>query len=340
MTGCFLNCSVDLKDEICIMRCERKYEFSMVADDMFDLSMDGYAPSTKKSWASKLKRIKTFFKNSDVREITLSDILRYIKQHKELSNKTLNEDLTLLRKIFNLACGDYLISHSPMEGISTLIVAPSTCQPFTLAELSTLKAAQASCQSIKNGFLLATLTGLRLSEWLALTASDYDPKNKLLRIERACVLSQFKRTKNNGSERFVELPLTAIEIIEHQLTLTQNLPEQSISIFERDYKSRTRLICRPLFPNLRTGQFYSRDKAVSKSFRCWLKGVGVELRGINQARHTYASHAVIAGVNLNWLAIQLGHKGLGMIYKHYSRWIKEDATSYCELLESHFRKPR
>ncbi|TOF31899.1 hypothetical protein CGJ28_23275 [Vibrio parahaemolyticus] len=54
-------------------------------------------------------------------------------------------------------------------------------------------------------------------------------------------------------------------------------------------------------------------------------GKSIKYRGLSQFRHTYASQALTAGVNPVWLAKQLGHANTDMIFRHYARWIKEDA---------------
>lgn len=54
-------------------------------------------------------------------------------------------------------------------------------------------------------------------------------------------------------------------------------------------------------------------------------GKPIRYRGMSQLRHTYASQALSAGANPVWLAKQLGHANTDMIFKHYAKWIKEDA---------------
>ena len=54
------------------------------------------------------------------------------------------------------------------------------------------------------------------------------------------------------------------------------------------------------------------------------KASGVCYRGIGQARHTYGSQLVTAGVNLNWIAKQMGHSTIKMLEKHYGRWMESE----------------
>jgi len=52
-----------------------------------------------------------------------------------------------------------------------------------------------------------------------------------------------------------------------------------------------------------------------------LKAVGLRHRDCYQTRHTFATTALMAGVNPAYIARQLGHTNMGMLLKHYARWI-------------------
>ena len=45
------------------------------------------------------------------------------------------------------------------------------------------------------------------------------------------------------------------------------------------------------------------------------------MRDAYQTRHTYATLALMAGVNPAYIARQLGHANMAMLFKHYSKWI-------------------
>lgn len=42
-----------------------------------------------------------------------------------------------------------------------------------------------------------------------------------------------------------------------------------------------------------------------------------------QTRHTFATKHISQGVNLFWLAAQMGHKGPEMLFRHYGRYLKD-----------------
>jgi integrase len=52
-----------------------------------------------------------------------------------------------------------------------------------------------------------------------------------------------------------------------------------------------------------------------------LRALGIRSRDAYQTRHTYATTALMAGVNPAYIARQLGHKNPTMLFKHYGKWI-------------------
>ena len=52
-----------------------------------------------------------------------------------------------------------------------------------------------------------------------------------------------------------------------------------------------------------------------------LKALGFRQRNAYNTRHTFATTALMAGVNMAYIARQLGHKDPSMLLKHYARWV-------------------
>jgi integrase len=51
-----------------------------------------------------------------------------------------------------------------------------------------------------------------------------------------------------------------------------------------------------------------------------LKKAGVRYRN-HQTRHTFATRHISQGVNLFWLAGQMGHKGPEMLFRNYGKYL-------------------
>lgn len=317
------------------MKNNNNSSFSVRADIFFSFKKDSCAPSTIRSDKSKLERIKRFFRHTPIDDIVESDIRRYLQKHRKLSNKTLNGDLSLLRQVFALAVSDRLIPSSPMQGIATLQCVPPECDPYTRAEVAQIASAHSPCLSIKNVVLLSCNIGLRICEALALCHEDYDPIHRRIRVERAFVLSECKYTKNNASDRWVELTDTAVQIIETQISVTEHFRARKLMVLQRDNKTKRPFTGCLLFPNLLNGKPYKDAKDCNQAFKALLSNASVRNRGINQSRHTFASQAIMSGANLHWIARQMGHTSLAMIYKHYARWIEEDSSNFAAQLDAH-----
>lgn len=81
-----------------------------------------------------------------------------------------------------------------------------------------------------------------------------------------------------------------------------------------------------VFLNPRTGEPWAGDQPIRHG--AWthaLRLAGVRYRRPYQTRHTYASMMLTAGENPVWVAGQMGHADIGMIFRNYGRWIRDSA---------------
>ncbi|WCE28800.1 tyrosine-type recombinase/integrase [Vibrio sp. SCSIO 43137] len=295
------------------------------------------APSTLCSDRSKAKNLKKVFKGRFVEDIKHSDIRDQINRwHKKYSNKTINEFLTIIRAVFELAERDGLLQRNPMDGIESLTVSRKEPNPFRKSEIQRLFETPAECMSGKNAALLNILTGLRISELLALGWDDVDWLRKVLHVRHAKVLNCYKTTKTEGSEREVELNDLAISLLKEQKALTDKKRARTVSVLQEDNKSWVKKKIRFVFYNSKTNQPFLHAKQFGKTFFTpFLEKAEVEHRGPGQLRHTYASQCLTAGISKEWLAQQMGHNSTEMIDKHYGRWMKSDAPDYSNVSVAH-----
>jgi integrase len=52
-----------------------------------------------------------------------------------------------------------------------------------------------------------------------------------------------------------------------------------------------------------------------------LRALGIRSRDAYQTRHSYATLALMSGINPAYIARQLGHATTAMLFQNYSRWI-------------------
>jgi len=126
----------------------------------------------------------------------------------------------------------------------------------------------------------------------------------LVRIEHARVCAVLKGTKTS-TVRDVDLTDRMMELLKRQKACTF-MKGPHASIFENpssrnpwsDVQGQRKLYFHPTLRRLR-----------------------LRVRDAYQTRHTYATLALMAGVNPAYIARQLGHANTAMLFKHYLKWI-------------------
>ena len=111
-----------------------------------------------------------------------------------------------------------------------------------------------------------------------------------------------KRTKTVSGERAVVLlPMARTALA----SLTRGTEEDSI------------------FTSPSTRARWHEDRALAKAFRKACAAANVRYRYPYQLRHTFASWALSSGENPLWVAKQMGHANVAMIFKHYGRYMPD-----------------
>ncbi|MDP5145273.1 site-specific integrase [Shewanella sp. ULN5] len=287
------------------------------------------APSTFRSERSKATKLSKLVGERAISSVTYSDILQLIqKLHTQYANKTINEFLIILRAIFKYAQNDGVIPNNPMEEISNLKIHHEEPEPFTLSELVAMNKVPAGCESGKNLFQLGVLTGLRISELLALSWEMVDFDRSQLHVKIALVDNIYKTPKTEDSLRVVELCQPALEILQQQHSITGHKKAVSISVMQSDNKTQKTQSLSMVFYNSKTNRPFLHAKQFNKTyFTPLLKSAGVKHRGVGQLRHTFASQSLTAGISKEWIARQMGQNSTAMIDIHYGRWMSQDAPN-------------
>jgi integrase len=142
---------------------------------------------------------------------------------------------------------------------------------------------QPDFQSLVKG---ALLTGCRYGELTALTVADFNPKDGQIYVAHS----------KNGDPRYVDLNDAGIEFFAH-LTESRK-PKERLFLRSNDKEWKT------------SEQFRPMNDACDAA-----KIEGVTFHII---RHTYASHSLMAGMTIEVLAQQLGHKDTRITMRHYA----------------------
>lgn len=263
-------------------------------------TMQGYTAAIAKIWGPA-------FGDRQLASIKPSEIKREIaKLANRVSGKTVNNNLIPLRGIFETAVDDGIIDRSPLERIRNLSHQAPMPDPFDRDEMERILAYLRDHfdEQVWNWYEFAFGTGMRPSEQIVVQWSDIDWKRRTIRVQRARVRHVLKSTKTR-SARDVDLTSRMIAVLQRQKAHS----------FMRGADT-------PIFINPITNTPWPDVQDQRKLyFHPALRALGIRSRDAYQTRHTYATTALMAGVNPAYISRQLGHRSAAMLFKHYSKWI-------------------
>jgi integrase len=308
--------------------------FNYYAQLYKDDSKSEHAHSSFVSNRSKVNNLLKTFGKREISTIKHSEIKIWKRKvSKKLSNKTINDHYSILRKIFKIALNDGVISINPMQDIETLPIHKAVPSPFEKDELIALKKTETYFVGEKSLVFLGVLTGLRMCELLSLTWDCIDFERSEVEVNKAVVLGKYKLPKTEESLRKVELNQHAINLLIKQFEVTGALRSRVIHVLQVDNKTKVKQSVQHIFVSTKTKKPFRDVKEFTTTFfKDFLVKAGVKKRGANQVRHTFASQSLVAGISMEWIRIQMGHTSIDMIEKHYGKWMNADAPDYSQKL--------
>lgn len=245
-----------------------------------------------------------------LREVTPSALREWISTM-DCTSKAIRNLLIPLRSVFEDALNDGLIDFNPFERIALAKLIKQTAkasdyviQPFTADERQTLLGACRSDELPMMQFWFST--GLRPGELQALEWRHIDWDKRTARIELNQVAGVVKAPKTAAGIRNVELNAGAMDALRLQQPMSSMRGAR-------------------IWLNPRNAEPWSTDAQIRKTL--WVplcKRAGVDYRNPYQVRHTYASALLTAGQNPWYVAQQLGHEDVEMVYRTYGKFIRED----------------
>jgi integrase len=276
-----------------------------------------------------------------ITKIKVSDIKQLINSNLvHLSNKTICEVLTPLRAAFLYAIEDGLLTENTMQ----LVKNPKkehtdNADPFTQKEIAKILETNTERLIERDALVFACWTGLRPSELLAISLCDIDLDNRKLYVKRSVVKGVFASTKTDGSDRCIDLLDDAFEIISKLIQRTEHLKTFKVKVLQANNRLVDEKNLQFIFTSSKSKNYWSDSSTFNKMFvKPHCKASGVRYRGIGQARHTYGSQLVTAGVNLNWIAKQMGHSTIKMLEKHYGRWMESEVPDMAAQVSRKLKK--
>ena len=269
------------------------------------------SPSTYRGYYKSLtgERMR-HWRGWKLRDVTPSALREWIGEM-DCTSKAIRNMLIPLRSVFDDALNDGSIEFNPFDRIALAKLIRQTSkasdyviQPFTQAEQEIILQACRidECPTFQFWFN----TGLRPGELQALEWDHIDFEKATARIEQNQVAGVIKSPKTMAGIRTVDLNSDALAALSAQ-------------------KAISMLRGKRVFLNPRTLEPWSTDAQVRKT--AWLpimKRAGIEYRNPYQIRHTFASTLLTAGANPWYVASQLGHEDVEMVFRTYGKFIRED----------------
>ncbi|WP_250534931.1 site-specific integrase [Caballeronia sp. AZ10_KS36] len=235
--------------------------------------------------------------------LKLSHILTAIASRRELSGKTINNYVSVLRLALGVAVADQLMPTNIAESVSRAKHQRQPTDPFSREESEAIIAEAAKVDAqIHNYIELWFWSGLRTSEINGLEWRFVDFKDNTIAIERVLVAGEEKNRTKTAEARLVRLNSRAYAALQRQRAFTQVAGGR-------------------VFQDPRTSKPWHSEEAFTRVY--WsriLKRLGIRYRRPYNMRHSYATSMLMAGMTPAFCARQLGHT-VEMFLRTYAKWI-------------------
>lgn len=254
-------------------------------------------PETVRDYGNDSELVAAWFpKDRALAEITRAEIRRAISKQ-NLSRQRISNMLRPLRGTFEQALEDGAIGKNPLYGfkIKKLGVRRETVDPFEPEEIAELAKTE-----LGRLWLVWAWTGLRSGEVAGLQWGDVDLEGERIHVRRAVRLGREKAPKTETGNRVVILLPPARDAL---VGMERGGPND------------------PVFTNPNTSERWHEAKALNRAFARACRKAKVRRRYVYQLRHTFATWALSSGENPAWIAKQMGHKDVQVIYDHYAKWM-------------------
>lgn len=240
-----------------------------------------HAKTTKASWRHdeySLRSMTAFFGSRPLSAVTSWSVEQYkAKRRQAVGPRSVNADLSLLRRMFNLAVTWGLAEKNPLVGVKMF---RENERPLRVLSYPEQEKLMSVCrQHLGDLVLFALHTGMRRGEILGLKWDAVD-------LERGVITVEAGKT---GRIRYVPANAIVMEVLRRRKEL------------EREY----------VFTWGGTKQ-----SRFDKTWRAAVSAAGIAAIRFHDLRHTFATRLVLAGVDLVTVGELLGHRSIQMTLRY------------------------
>ena len=276
--------------------------------------MRDYAEANNKSSSIRSKtsilkaHIVPYFGKMQIDQISNHEIEKYkaLKQREGSANKTINNQLSVLKKMLDMAEDWELLDKVPR--IKPLKVMPSKTDFLTLAECDLLIAKADGVW--RDMILFAIKTGLRISELIGLTWADVDFAGEQIAVQHSIVKDIPQESTKSNKIRYVPLIKEAVQVLTRRKTEAGG-----------DY----------VFSRKNNNDFLKIEYC-RRNIQRITKACGMRKIGWHLLRHSYASHLSEKGISVIVIKELLGHSDIKttMRYAHLGSSTMKEAVKVLE----------
>jgi integrase len=259
-------------------------------------------PETAKEYEQCATIVCKGLGNPPLEKLTRAKLREWVSKQK-LSKARIDNLLTPIRGALKQAVEDGTIESSPLEGFEVRRIGSDSeegIDPFTPEEIEALGKTE-----LGSLWTFWAWTGLRSGEVIGLVWGDVAAECESVTVRRAVRRGREKGPKTAAGIRVLRLLAPA------RSSLLGSRPTSDLNVNQ------------PVFRNPNTGNDWHEAKALNRAFARACRNAKVRRRYVYQLRHTFATWALSAGENPAWIAKQMGHKDVQVIYDHYAKWMGE-----------------
>ena len=265
------------------------------------------------------------FGRQEVNAITKAEVLSFRSalgkvpglKGQALSATRINHIMTPLRMILSEAADRFEFT-SPYLNIKSLKVPKTDVEPFTLDEV--LQILGAVREDFRNYYTVRFFTGMRTGEVDGLQWKFVDFQRRQILIRETWVGGRLDYTKNDGSQREIEMSGPVYKALLDQ---------------QKKTGSGQFVFCS------REGTPFSYRNINNRVWFPLLRHLGLRQRRPYQTRHTAATLWLAAGENPEWIARQMGHTTTEMLFRVYSRYVpnltRRDGSAFDNLIQANLK---
>ena len=260
---------------------------------------------------------------------TMFQSKQYNAKEKEYSHSTLNSVAVFFKRSLRRAVANGLLLNNPHEGVQLHKLRPpkevtaytADEQSIMVARLKEKIASDAPYDFLYGIFYFLLGTGMRIGEAEALTWNDVDFEKKTITINKIVTEPHGSpiikdRTKTSAGCRVISV---SDKIIDYLAELKEkNDPEQNF---------------RNLIFVSSTGNFRTSANT-RRLLQRFCDECDIEYRGLHALRHTWATRALEAGIDVKKVSAMLGHKNVVTTMNIYQHVLKESQDEVADMMNT------